>query len=98
MLGNPGLNYLGYRVSEAGMLPLPSHMAAVSGVSLPVHSQGAPVLPGNGELLQEVAPRSGTHPWPPEEQATVSGSRKVSEQKVPITVTFCKYHSYCNIP
>jgi hypothetical protein len=28
----------------------------------------------------------------------LSGSRKVSEQKVPITVTFHKYHSFWNIP
>jgi hypothetical protein len=69
MLGNPGLDYLGHMLSAAGMLTLPSHVAAISEVSPPVHGQKAPVLSRNGELLQKVPPRSGTQPPPPYRQA-----------------------------
>ncbi len=53
-VGDPELDYLGHWISVAGVLPLSSHVAAISGVSPPVHGQKAPVLSGNGELLQEV--------------------------------------------
>ncbi len=50
--------------SAASSFPRGGH----PGFSLPLHGQGAPVLSGNGELLQEVSPRSGTHPPTPDGQ------------------------------
>jgi hypothetical protein len=47
-VGRPELNHLGHWISVARVLPLPSHVAAISGV---FQGQGASFLSGNGELL-----------------------------------------------
>jgi hypothetical protein len=96
MLGNPGLNYMGYRVSAARVLPLPSHLAAIQDFPRPYTVKELQSFLGMVNFYRRFLPGVACTLHPLTDK--LSGSRKVSEQKVPITVTFYKYHSFWNIP
>ncbi len=55
------LEYLGHKISAAGVLLLPSHMAAIQDFPPPNNHPGAAGFLGHGELLQAISAQNRPH-------------------------------------